>query len=63
MHLCCVQVNGNYDLYSMDMQEFNPRKFVLGYSAVTDCTDYYTDAKIRPLNDLGNVPNGICYRE
>ena len=29
---CCAQVNGNYNLYSMDVKEFTPVKFVLGYS-------------------------------
>ena len=55
---CCSKVNGIYsNPYSMDMQEFTPNKFVLGYSAVTDCSDSrgYTDAVIRPLDSEGYV--------
>ena len=42
------------------MQEFTLNKFVLGYSAVTDCSGSrgYTDAVIRPLDEFGNVGNG-----
>jgi hypothetical protein len=59
---CCSQVNGIYsNPYIMDMQEFTPNKFVLSYSAVTDCSDSrgYTDARIRPLDSEGKVPNGF----
>jgi hypothetical protein len=53
----CGQVNGNYDLYNMDMLEFTPLKFVLTYSAVTDCSDnkFDSDPRIRPLDYLGKT--------
>jgi hypothetical protein len=43
---------------SMDVQEFTPRKFVLGYSAVTDCAGNFPNTQIRLLDSLGNVENG-----
>lgn len=55
---CCNQVNGVYqNSYSMDVQEFTVNKFVLGYSAVTDCSGSrgYADAVIRPLDTSGYV--------
>jgi hypothetical protein len=58
----CSQVNGIYsDPYKMDMQEFAPNKFVLGYSAVTDCSDRrgYTDAVIRNLDSFRFAENGF----